>query len=94
MTAKYEKRYSAGFVVSGGIHIWPRAGRYRNDSERLYRFHTPDARDYGSGYSSAAWDIRHNFTSSFVFDLPIRARQEVRLEYEQWRECRSRQLAA
>jgi hypothetical protein len=34
-------------------------------------FGTPNPRDYGSGYSSAAWDIRHNFTGSLAYELPF-----------------------
>src|SRR5207253_2603612 len=28
-------------------------------------------RNYASGYSSAAWDIRHNFVAAYSWDLPF-----------------------
>src|SRR5205814_657496 len=34
-------------------------------------FGTPDPRNYASGYSNAAWDLRHNFTSAFSWELPF-----------------------
>jgi hypothetical protein len=34
-------------------------------------FGIPDPRNYGSGYSSAAWDIRHNFVTSFSYEIPF-----------------------
>ena len=30
-----------------------------------------DPRDWSTSYSSAAWDIRHSFTTSFNYDLPF-----------------------
>ena len=34
-------------------------------------FGTPDPTNLGSAYSTAAWDIRHNFTAAFDYELPI-----------------------
>jgi hypothetical protein len=34
-------------------------------------FGIPDPRDYSSGYSSAAWDLRHNFVTSFSYEIPF-----------------------
>ena len=34
-------------------------------------FGIPDPRNYASGYSSAAWDIRHNFTADFLYEIPF-----------------------
>jgi hypothetical protein len=34
-------------------------------------FGFPDQTNWGSGYSSAAWDIRHSFTTGFNYDLPF-----------------------
>jgi hypothetical protein len=30
-----------------------------------------DPRNYSSSYSNAAWDIRHNFVGSFLYELPF-----------------------
>ncbi|HEV3196353.1 MAG TPA: TonB-dependent receptor [Bryobacteraceae bacterium] len=32
---------------------------------------TPDPTNFASEYSSASWDIRHNFTAGFVYELPF-----------------------
>ena len=71
MTARFEKRYSEGlwFLASYTYgHALADTGTTLSGSTG---FGTPDPRNYGSGYSSAAWDIRHNFTSSFGYDIPF-----------------------
>ncbi|HEY2016055.1 MAG TPA: TonB-dependent receptor, partial [Bryobacteraceae bacterium] len=32
---------------------------------------TPDPTNFASGYSTASWDIRHTFTTGFVYELPF-----------------------
>ena len=32
---------------------------------------TLDQKNYSSSYASAAWDIRHNFTTAFNYDIPF-----------------------
>ena len=71
LTAKYEKRYGHGLWFLAAYtygHALADTGTTLSGSTG---FGTPNPRDYGSGYSSAAWDIRHNFTSSFAYDLPF-----------------------
>jgi hypothetical protein len=71
LTARFEKRYSAGlqFLASYTYgHALADTGTTLSGSSN---FATPDPRNYGSGYSSAAWDIRHNFTSSFSYQIPF-----------------------
>ncbi|MCX6633412.1 MAG: TonB-dependent receptor, partial [Candidatus Solibacter sp.] len=71
MTARFEKRYSQGlsFLASYTFgHALADTGTTLSGSTG---FGTPNPRNYGSGYSSAAWDIRHNFTSSFGYDIPF-----------------------
>ncbi len=71
MTAKFEKRYSAGlqFLASYTYgHALADTGTTLSGSTG---FGTLDPRNYSSSYSSAAWDIRHNFVSSFSYDLPF-----------------------
>jgi hypothetical protein len=71
LTARYEKRYSSGLTFLASYtygHALADTGTTLSGSSG---FGTPDPRNYGSGYSSAAWDIRHNFTANFGYDLPF-----------------------
>ncbi len=71
MTAKLEKRYSQGlqFITAYTFgHALANTGTTLSGSDG---FGIPDPRNYASGYSSAAWDIRHSFTSSINYDLPV-----------------------
>lgn len=71
LTARFEKRYSNGLWFLSAYtygHALADTGTTLSGSTG---FGTPNPRDYGSGYSSAAWDIRHNFTTSFAYDLPF-----------------------
>lgn len=71
LTAKFEKRYSAGLqylVAYTWGHALATSGTPLSGSSG---FGPKDPRNYSAAYSSAAWDIRHNFTGSFLYDLPI-----------------------
>ncbi len=71
MTAKFEKRYSRGlqFLVSYTFgHALANTGTTLSGSTG---FGIPNPRDYGTGYSSAAWDIRHNLVGSWTYELPF-----------------------
>src|SRR5262249_26771841 len=71
MTARAEKKMSHGleFVSSYAYgHAFANTGTTLSGS---VGFGIPDPRNYGSGYSSAAWDLRHNFTTGFSWDLPM-----------------------
>lgn len=71
LTARLEKRMSRGlqFVTSYTYgHALANTGTTLSGSTG---FGTPDPRNYASGYSTAAWDIRHNFTSAFTWMLPF-----------------------
>jgi len=70
-SAKLEKRYSNGlqFLTS---YVWSHA--LANSGTPLSgaaNFGTPDPTNFASAYSSAAWDIRHNLTTSFNYDIPF-----------------------
>lgn len=70
MTAKLEKRYSSGlqFLTSYTYgHALANTGTTLSGSGG---FGTPDPRNFASAYSSAAWDLRHNFVGSFSYDIP------------------------
>lgn len=71
LTAKWEKRYSSGLqylVAYTYGHALSNSGTTLSGSAG---FGSKDQRDYGLNYSSAAWDIRHSMTSSFLYDLPF-----------------------
>ena len=68
---KIEKRMSNGlqFLTS---YTWSHT--LANSGTPLsgaVNFGIPDPTNFASGYSSAAWDIRHSFTTAFVYDVPF-----------------------
>ena len=70
-TAKLEKRFSKGLQFLTAYtwsHALANAGTPLSGSNNLG---FPDQTNWSSGYSSASWDIRHNFTSGFSYDLPF-----------------------
>jgi hypothetical protein len=71
MTAKFEKRYSHGLQ---SLLSYTYGKAHANTGTTLSGstgFGIPDPRNYASGYSLAAWDIRHNFVGSFNYELPF-----------------------
>src|SRR5258708_18848007 len=71
MTAKLERSYSNGLQYLAAYtfgHALANTGTTLSGSTG---FGIPNPRDYASGYSTAAWDIRHNFTTSFLYELPF-----------------------
>ncbi len=71
MTAKLEKRMSNGlqFIASYTYgHALANSGTTLSGSSG---FGTLDPTNYNSSYANAAWDIRHNFTAGFNYDIPF-----------------------
>ena len=71
LTAKYEKRYSAGLqslISYTWGHALATSGTTLSGSAG---FGTLDPLNWSKNYSSAAWDIRHSLTASFLYDLPF-----------------------
>lgn len=71
LTSKLEKRFSRGlqFITTYTYgHALANTGTTLSGSNG---FGIPDPRNYASGYSTAAWDLRHNFSSSFVWEVPF-----------------------
>jgi hypothetical protein len=71
LSTKLEKRFSHGLQFLTA-YVWSHA--LANSSTPLSgssNFGVPDPTNYNSAYSSAAWDIRHNFTTAFTYDLPF-----------------------
>ncbi|HEY3840145.1 MAG TPA: carboxypeptidase regulatory-like domain-containing protein [Bryobacteraceae bacterium] len=75
-SAKVEKRFSHGLQFLGS-YVWSHA--LANSSTPLSgssNFAPISQANYATGYSSAAWDIRHSFTLAFNYELPFgRGRQ-------------------
>jgi hypothetical protein len=71
LATKLEKRLSNGLQFISAYtygHALANTGTTLSGSTG---FGIPNPRDYSSGYSTAAWDIRHNFTTGFTYDLPF-----------------------
>ena len=71
LSAKVEKRYSHGLQFVSA-YTWSHA--FANSNTPLSGstgFAPKTITDYGTGYSSAAWDIRHNFTTGFSWQAPV-----------------------
>jgi hypothetical protein len=70
-SAKLEKRFSGGLQFLTAYtwsHALANAGTPLSGSSNIG---FPDPTNWGSGYASASWDIRHSFTSAFNYDLPF-----------------------
>ena len=71
LSAKLEKRFSHGLQFLTA-YVWSHAlansGTPLSGSGGLG---TPDPTNFASEYSSASWDIRHNFTTAFTYDIPF-----------------------
>ena len=68
-SAKLEKRFSHGMQFLTAYtwsHALANAGTPLSGSTNFQ-----DPMNWGSGYSSASWDIRHSFTSGFNYDIPF-----------------------
>ena len=80
LTTKWEKRYSGGlqslFSYTFG-NVKATSGTTLSGSSG---FGPKDPRNYSAAYSDAAWDIRHSFTGSFLYDLPIGKGKKVNLQ--------------
>jgi carboxypeptidase family protein len=71
MTAKLEKRLTNGlqFVTSYTYgHALANSGTTLSGSNGNY---TKDPSNWNTSYANAAWDIRHNFTTAFNYDIPF-----------------------
>ncbi len=70
-TAKLDKRFSKGLTFLGSYtygHALANTGTTLSGSTG---FGIIDPRNYSSSYSNAAWDIRHNFVGSALYELPF-----------------------
>jgi hypothetical protein len=71
LETKLEKRFARGLqfrVAYTWSHALANSGTPLSGSGGLG---TPDPTNYASEYSSASWDLRHVFTTGFVWDVPF-----------------------
>ncbi|MDR3718003.1 MAG: TonB-dependent receptor [Bryobacteraceae bacterium] len=71
LTAKLEKRLSKGLQFISSYtwgHALANSGTTLSGSNGLY---TKDPTNYATSYSTASWDLRHNFTTGFTYELPF-----------------------
>jgi hypothetical protein len=71
MTASLQKRLSSGLQFQTSYtygHALANTGTTLSGSNNLYN---QDGTNYSKSYSTASWDIRHNFTSSFNYEIPF-----------------------
>ncbi|HMF75245.1 MAG TPA: TonB-dependent receptor [Bryobacteraceae bacterium] len=71
MTVKLEKRMSNGLQFINSYtygHALANSGTPLSGSTNLY---TKDPTNFATSYTNASWDIRHNFTSGFSYDIPF-----------------------
>jgi hypothetical protein len=71
MTVKFEKRMSNGLQFINSYtygHALANSNTPLSGSSGLY---TIDQTNFNTSYTNASWDIRHNFTSGFNYDIPF-----------------------
>jgi hypothetical protein len=71
MTAQWNKRYSHGLIMTMAYtygHALATSGTTLTGSSG---FGTKDPGNLSLNYSSAAWDVRQNFVTSVLYDLPF-----------------------
>jgi Carboxypeptidase regulatory-like domain len=71
LTAQLNKRMTKGLQFTAAYtygHAFANSGTTLSGSNGLY---TKDPTNYAASYTSASWDIRHNFTSGVTYELPF-----------------------
>ena len=69
--AKLEKRFSQGLQFLTAYTYGHALANSGTSLSGASGFGNPDPTNLAASYSSAAWDIRHNFTTSFNYELPF-----------------------
>lgn len=70
-TAKLEKRFSQGLQFLSAYTYGHTLANTGTPLSGATNFGNPDPTDLSKSYATAAWDIRHNFTTSFNYELPF-----------------------
>ncbi len=71
MTASLRKRLSSGLQFQAAYtygHALANSGTTLAGSQNLGNI---DPTDYNKSYTNASWDIRHNFTTAFNYEIPF-----------------------
>ncbi len=71
MTVSLQKRYTSGLQFQASYtygHALANSGTTLSGSSGLYN---PNGLDYNEAYTTASWDVRHNFVSSFNYEIPF-----------------------
>ncbi len=71
MTASLQKRLTSGLQFQAAYtygHALADSGTTLSGSNGLYNI---DPLNYNASYTSASWDIRHNFTTVFNYEIPF-----------------------
>jgi hypothetical protein len=71
LNAKLEKRFSQGLQFLTAYTYGHTLANSGTSLSGAANFGNPDPTNLASSYSSAAWDIRHNLTTSFNYELPF-----------------------
>ncbi len=71
LNVKLEKRFSQGLQFLTAYTYGHALANSGTSLSGAANFGNPDPTNLASSYSSAAWDIRHNFTTSFNYELPF-----------------------
>jgi hypothetical protein len=71
MTAKFEKRYSDGLQMMASYTYGHALANTGTTLSGATGFGILDPRNYSSSYSTAAWDLRHNFVANFTYEIPF-----------------------
>jgi hypothetical protein len=71
LTAQLQKRMSSGLQFTAAYtygHALANSGTTLSGSQNLFNY---DPLNYNKSYTNASWDIRHNFTSGFNYEIPF-----------------------
>ncbi len=71
MTASLQKRLASGLQFQAAYtygHALANSGTTLSGSNGLYNI---DPLNYNRAYTNASWDIRHNFTTAFNYEIPF-----------------------
>ena len=71
LTAKLEKRLSNGLQFVSAYTYGHALANSNTPLSGSQNWTVIDPTNYGSSYSNASWDIRHNFTTGFNYDIPF-----------------------
>jgi hypothetical protein len=71
LSAKLEKRLTMGLQFITAYTFGHALANSNTTLSGSQGFYWKDPTNYNSSYSNASWDIRHNFTAGFNYDIPF-----------------------